>query len=135
AIALAQMERDRAQAESRTKPTSDGDGGGAGQVKYPNIGTGEVRVVSGPSSGAPAVVPGQGSVVTVVSPSSARPKRFFGSVGVDPQRLARDVSTIATELVAHLTALPGAQAEIQLDITIRVPGGVPDNVVRTVTEN
>lgn len=81
---------------------------------------------------------GSGTVVippTPVPSTAAKPKRFFGSVAVNPQRLALDAATIAKELVAHLTALPGASAEIQLDITIRVPGGVPDHVVRTVTEN
>ncbi len=83
---------------------------------------------------------GSGSGTVVISPkpvpsTATKPKRFFGSVAVNPQRLALDAATIAKELVAHLTALPGASAEIQLDITIRVPGGVPDNVVRTVTEN
>lgn len=83
-------------------------------------------------------VPGGSTVVVppaVVPSTAAKPKRFFGSVAVNPQRLALDAATIAKELVAHLTSLPGANAEIQLDITIRVPGGVPDNVVRTVTEN
>jgi hypothetical protein len=83
-------------------------------------------------------VPGGSTVFippAVVPSTAAKPKRFFGSVAVNPQRLALDAATIAKELVAHLTSLPGANAEIQLDITIRVPGGVPDNVVRTVTEN
>jgi len=31
--------------------------------------------------------------------------------------------------------LVGANAEITFDIEVKVPGGVPENVVRTVTEN
>ena len=55
--------------------------------------------------------------------------------GDDMLDLDDDEGTYAAELLAHLTGLPSAEAEIQLDITVRVPGGVPDNVVRTVTEN
>jgi len=32
-------------------------------------------------------------------------------------------------------ALQGADADIRLDITVRVPGGVPQDVERTVREN
>jgi hypothetical protein len=69
------------------------------------------------------------------SPVVVRQKRFFGSVGIDPRHPARDVSVIATELVARLMALQGADADIRLDITVRVPGGVPQDVERTVREN
>jgi hypothetical protein len=41
----------------------------------------------------------------------------------------------ATELVARLMALQGADADIRLDITVRVSGGVPQDVERTVREN
>ncbi|HSF48053.1 MAG TPA: hypothetical protein VLA73_06800 [Burkholderiales bacterium] len=34
-----------------------------------------------------------------------------------------------------MTALEDARAEITLDIQVRVPNGVPDSVVRTVSEN
>lgn len=128
--ALAQLDADQAAAVTTGgNGTSPGDAGSG--VSYPGIGAGQARVnePSGVSAAA-------GGATTVQPPAAAtRPKRFFGSVAVDPQRLARDVSTIAAELVAHLTGLPGADASIQLDITIRVPGGVPDHVVRTVTEN
>lgn len=62
-------------------------------------------------------------------------KRFHGSVTIDPNRMNRDVSAIAEEVVQHLTALVGAQVEITLEIQAIVPGGVPDNVVRVVLEN
>lgn len=35
----------------------------------------------------------------------------------------------------HLIALMGANANITLEIQVDVPEGVPDNVIRIVTEN
>jgi len=65
----------------------------------------------------------------------ARPRRFHGSVNVDPTRLARDAGQIAQEVVQHLTGLVGAKVEISLEIQAVIPEGAPDQVVRTVTEN
>lgn len=107
---------------------------GAGGITYPGISSGGASIVSGPTAnGGTVSAGGVASPPPGVVPAT-RPKRFFGSVSVNPQRMAHDVSTIAKELVAHLTGLPGADAEIQLDITIRIPGGVPDTVVRTVAD-
>jgi hypothetical protein len=46
-----------------------------------------------------------------------------------------DASRIADEVIAHLTGLPSAVVKVTLEIEADVPGGAPDNVVRTVTEN
>lgn len=64
-----------------------------------------------------------------------KPKRFYGSVTLDSTRVGRDAGTIAQEVIAHLTSLVGATVEVTLDITATVPGGVPNDVVRIVTEN
>jgi hypothetical protein len=56
-------------------------------------------------------------------------------VKLDPTRVGRDAGKIAEELIAHLAGLPGADVEVTLEISARVHGGVPDNVVRIVTEN
>jgi hypothetical protein len=42
---------------------------------------------------------------------------------------------VADEIVAQLAALPGAEVEVTLEIRADVAEGVPDDVVRTVTEN
>ena len=67
-------------------------------------------------------------------PPSA-PKRFHGSVTLDPTRLGRDAGRIADEVVAHLVGLVGSNVKVTLEIEAEVPSGVPDKVVRTVTEN
>jgi uncharacterized protein len=63
------------------------------------------------------------------------PTHFFGSVNVDAARINRDVGTIANEILQHLASLPNCQVNVTLEIQAHVPGGVPDNVVRTVSEN
>jgi hypothetical protein len=65
----------------------------------------------------------------------ALPKRFHGTVSLDPERTGRDAGKIAEEIITHLVALNGAKVKVTLEIEADVPSGVPDNVVRTVTEN
>lgn len=64
-----------------------------------------------------------------------KPKRFHGSVKLDPTRVGRDASRIAEELIAHLSGLVGAKVTVTLEVEAEIPSGVPDHVVRTVTEN
>ncbi|KAB8314079.1 ATP-binding protein [Tolypothrix campylonemoides VB511288] len=63
------------------------------------------------------------------------PKRFYGSVKLDSLRLRRDAGQIADEVIQHLSSLVGAEVEITLELQVTVPDGVPENVIRTVTEN
>lgn len=63
------------------------------------------------------------------------PTRFHGSVNLNPIRLSRDVGSIADEVVQHLAKLTDATIEITLEISAHIPGGAPDEIVRTVTEN
>ena len=58
-------------------------------------------------------------------------RRFHGSVSLDPTRLSREAGDVAEAVVAHLNGLLDATVEVHADI----PGGAPDHVVRTVTEN
>jgi len=63
------------------------------------------------------------------------PRRFHGSVTLDPTRVGRDAGRIADEVIAHLTGLMGARVTVTLEIEAELPNGTPDHVVRTVTEN
>jgi hypothetical protein len=77
-----------------------------------------------------------GAVSTPVSPATApKPRRFHGTVVLDPTRTGRDAGRIADEVIAHLSGLVGAEVTVTLDIHAEIPGGVPETVVRTVTEN
>jgi predicted AAA+ superfamily ATPase len=64
-----------------------------------------------------------------------QPRRFHGTVTLDPTRAGRDASRIADEVIAHLVGLVGANVTVILEVEAEIPGGAPDNVVRTVTEN
>lgn len=63
------------------------------------------------------------------------PRRFHGSVDLDEERVGRDASRIADEVIAHLTSLPGATIKVTLEIEASIPSGTPENTVRIVTEN
>jgi predicted AAA+ superfamily ATPase len=64
-----------------------------------------------------------------------RPSRFRASVRLEPTRLSRDADQIAREVLQHLLALDGAEAEVDLEIQVRVRGGISESVERTVGEN
>ena len=65
----------------------------------------------------------------------AKPKRYHGTVTLDPARVGRDAGRIADEVVTHLVGLVGSTVRVTLEIEAEIPAGAPDNVVRTVTEN
>jgi hypothetical protein len=64
-----------------------------------------------------------------------QPRRFHGTVQLESTRVGRDASRIAEEVIAHLTGLVGADVKVTLEIEASVSNGVPETVVRTVTEN
>jgi len=68
-------------------------------------------------------------------PGTTQPKRFHGTVTLDPTRVGRDASRIAEEVIAHLSGLVGANVKVTLEVEAEIPAGAPDHVVRTVTEN
>ena len=75
-----------------------------------------------------------------VDAEDARPpklNRFHGSVSLDPARVARDAGTINQEVIQHLVVvgLVGSDVSVTLEIQADVSEGVPERVVRTVSEN
>ena len=68
-------------------------------------------------------------------PPDPQPTRFHGCVSLDAARAGRDAGRIADEVIAHLAGLVGSNVRVTLEIHADLPGGAPDNVVRTVTEN
>jgi Protein of unknown function (DUF499) len=68
-------------------------------------------------------------------PPKQGPRRFHGSVTLDPTRVGRDAGRIADEIVSHLSGLMNSTVKVTLEIDAEIPSGAPDQVVRTVTEN
>ncbi len=68
-------------------------------------------------------------------PPNTKPGRYYGRVALDAARVGRDAGQIADEVISHLAGLVGSSVTVTLEIEADVPDGVPDNVVRTVTEN
>ena len=73
--------------------------------------------------------------VPPIDPPKVAPKRYHGTVELDPLRMGRDAGQIADEVVAHLAGLVGSTVRVTLEIDVRIPEGAPQHVVRTVTEN
>ena len=77
----------------------------------------------------------EGGPAPAVPSQPGKPTAFVGSVRLNGSRVGRDAGRIADEVVAHLAALPGAKVEVTLEVQVRVPEGVGDDVVRIVSEN
>lgn len=125
------------------------DAGSAGLLVKPSVARSQLdaETAAGPVAGVqsrPAGA-GTGTLSPTSQPESAsgspaptepsKLKRFHGTVVLDPTRTGRDASRVADEVVAHLVGLVGANVKVTLEIEAQIPGGAPDNVVRTVTEN
>ena len=78
---------------------------------------------------------GDRTATAAIEPVQVPHRRFHGSVGLDPVRVGAEAGRVAQEVIAHLAGLPGAQVRVTLEIDAAVPGGIPDQVVRIVTEN
>src|SRR5206468_4216613 len=63
-------------------------------------------------------------------PVAAQPKRFHGTVTLDPTRVGRDASRVADEVIAHLSGLVGAKVKVTLEVEAEIPSGAPEHVVR-----
>ncbi|WP_428940959.1 Swt1 family HEPN domain-containing protein [Fontivita pretiosa] len=113
-VAAAQMQADRLTAGVGQPPAGEGTGTAVGPT---GVATG---VETGGEPPRPAPQP---------------PRRFHGTAVLDATRVGRDASRIAEEVVQHLAGLVGARVEVTLEIQAEVPDGVPEQIVRTVTEN
>jgi predicted AAA+ superfamily ATPase len=68
-------------------------------------------------------------------PAQPKPRRFYGTVRLDPARVGRDASRIADEVISHLAGQDGAEVTVTLEISAKLPNEASDQLVRTVTEN
>lgn len=68
-------------------------------------------------------------------PAQRLPTRYHATVPLNLNRLGLDASTIANEVIVHLSTLPGARVTVTLEIQAEIPEGAPEGVQRTVTAN
>ncbi len=116
-----EVARKQLEAETAVVPGAAGEGAGAG--------AGPERVGTAGGGQVPGAVP-KGGPERLPAPT-----RFHGSVELDAARVGRDAGRIADEVISHLQGLVGADVRVTLEIEAHVPGGVPEKIVRIVTEN
>lgn len=69
------------------------------------------------------------------TPNAKVMRRFYGSVKLNQLKVSSSAGQIADEVVKHLAGLVDSEVEVVLEVRARAPGGIPDSVVRTVSEN
>ncbi|MEW6301343.1 MAG: hypothetical protein AB1671_27020 [Thermodesulfobacteriota bacterium] len=124
----------------QTSAVSDTD---AGLLVRPAIARRQLTAPAQPVEGYPRTVTSTPRLAEPASPSVSRtgpvapprPRRYHGTVTLDPTRAGRDASRIADEVISHLVGIVGASVRITLEIEAEIPDGVPETVVRVVTEN
>jgi hypothetical protein len=84
-----------------------------------------------------ATLPGVTPSATAEPSEPAKPvyRRFHGNVELDTQRVGVKAGDVAREVIQHLATLPMANVKVTLEIEADLPGGTPDDVIRTVSEN
>jgi predicted AAA+ superfamily ATPase len=110
----------------------------AGLLVKPEVAKEQLAAAAKPNGVSVSTVPLEGEQQKgdeVSKEAVAAPRRFHGTVKLDPERVGRDASQIADEVISHLAGLVGADVEVTLEIEATIPEGAPENVVRTVTEN
>jgi hypothetical protein len=106
----------------------------AGRQLEAELSTPAVLTTGGANPVAPVTGGGE-PVVAPPTPSAPKATRYFGSVVLDSERVGRDASRIADEVVSHLASLVGAKVKVTLEIEADLPDGVSDTVTRIVLEN
>jgi predicted AAA+ superfamily ATPase len=112
--------RQQMEAETPAATSASAAGGEAG-----------VGATAAGSGGAPSAATGPAGAAA----APPAPRRFHGTVQLDPARVGRDASRIADEVIAHLAGQVGAEVTVTLEVEASLPNGASDHIVRTVTEN
>lgn len=125
-LAEDEAKRQAAEAEARARMVQqEVDNGIGGTTPATQSGTG--------GETAPCV----GSEPSAIIPPAEQPKnkRFYMSASLDATRIGRDVQRLVEEVITHLTTADGTQVEISLEVNVKAPDGLSQQIVRTVSEN
>ena len=72
---------------------------------------------------------------STVEETAHKNTNFFMSAKLDNTRIGRDVQRLVEEVISHLTSVEGAVVEVSLEVNVKSPDGMSQQIVRTVTEN
>ncbi|MDL2285854.1 DUF499 domain-containing protein [Desulfococcaceae bacterium OttesenSCG-928-F15] len=76
-----------------------------------------------------------GEPFSIPEPQPINNTHFYMSASLDNTRINRDVQNLVEEVIAHLTAVDGAEVKISLEVDVHAPKGISQQIVRTVSEN
>jgi hypothetical protein len=112
----------------------------AGLLVKPEIATEQMKaeevVVGVPPAPGPSLPGGTtGGGGEPESKPAKKIRRFHASAELDPSRMGKDAGRLGDEVVSHLAGLVGSSVHVTVEIQVDVPNGIPENVVRIVTEN
>jgi predicted AAA+ superfamily ATPase len=115
----------------------------SGFVVAPAVARAQMDADSPPASSSTQVPIGDAATESIEnasptgSPSATGrlPNRFYADIDLDALRFSRDTDQIADAILRHLNGLVGAKVTVSLQIEATVPGGIPENIQRTVSEN
>ena len=85
--------------------------------------------------GPPYIPGGGGGTTPSPAPPDSPPKRFYGSINLDPIRASRDAQQVIEEVIQHLTSLPNSTVLVTMEIQAVTSDGFPKNTVDTVEAN
>ena len=66
---------------------------------------------------------------------SRRPKRFYGSVNLNPVRASRDAQNVINEVVQHIASRSDVDVTVTIEVQATFGDGVPEDLERILTEN
>ncbi len=78
---------------------------------------------------------GPGTIKEVPTSNEPKNTHFYMSAQLDTTRIGRDVQRLVEEVINHLNSVDGAQLEVALEVNVKSPEGMSQQVVRTVSEN
>ena len=69
------------------------------------------------------------------TPTPSRPKRFYGSVELNPVRASRDAQNVINEVVQHIASRSDVDVTVTIEVQATFGDGVPEDLERILTEN
>lgn len=78
---------------------------------------------------------GSGNGIVPTGEPEPLPTKFKGTISLDSDRPARDMSKIVDGIIDQLTNIEGAEVNLTLEIHAEIPKGIEKNKERTLVEN